>query len=133
MGFVFLWIIVCDLLVMVYGVQFDLQDLFSLTPDVEEAYQAAELQCPSDPESALGYFWTIQYNEQITRINAASGDAHSLADFVDAEGSMRWLLLVVESTILSWFVWTPLFSVLAVIYGLYSWEVNLSPITYNFS
>lgn len=61
MAFVFVWILGCDFLILVYGIQFDLKELFGFTDDVQHAVDDASAICPTDFYTWMDYFWKIQY------------------------------------------------------------------------
>jgi len=121
-AFTILWILGCDLLVLVYGIQFDLMDLYELTQEIIDAVSAAKERCPTDYESAMDYFYYVQYQQQQAQIDAEEAAVSLNAIFKDAEGSLHWLLTVISSMLLSWVVWSPLSMLGKSVYSIFYWD-----------
>ena len=123
----------CDLLILVYGIQFDLEALFEFTQDVLNAFQGASDTCPDDPLSAMDFFWLIQYNEQATRIAQAQEDTGAVAELVGdyVSGSGKWLVTVITSMLMSWCVNGPITMFVKAIWGTYSWTVTFSLVAHG--
>jgi len=125
LAFVFVWILGCDFLILVYGIQFDLKELFGFTDDVQHAVDDASAICPTDFYTWMDYFWKIQFDEQLTEIKRKAHESEgTLAEFLGegANGSQLWLMTVVTSLLLSWFLWAPLGQFAKAVYNILYWE-----------
>jgi len=123
LAFITIWILGCDFLILVYGIRFDLKDMFEYTKDIVKALATAEKLCKANPYEAMNWFDKVGYDEQTTRIENSDPSKNTfLGIFFNADGSLRWLLANVTSLLVSWFLWSPLGMVGKVIYNLWYWE-----------
>eukprot|EP00494_Astrolonche_serrata_P002332 UN02338 len=61
-----LWILLADVVIIMLGVQFDRAHEYSLTTDVQDAFDLADRKCGDDKDMVFDEFWKIQYNSQYT-------------------------------------------------------------------
>lgn len=103
---IIIWILGCNFLIVLYGIQFDLKDIFEVAGNILGLYDDAALICPSNPYMALDYVDRIQYDSQVNDVNNAPGPFGGV--FGDGvKGSTKWLLGVLSAVLMAWFVNMP--------------------------
>eukprot|EP00494_Astrolonche_serrata_P007056 UN07081 len=92
------------------GVQFDRAHEYSLTNDVQGAFDKADGQCGDDRDVVFDEFWKIQYNSQYADLldtQAFYDKSRSLYGST-TNGSGKWITTVLSSLFLSFLITNPL-------------------------
>ena len=118
---VLIWILGCDLLIVVYGIQFDLSDTLEVAANILGLYNDAAEICSSDPYMALDYVDRIQYDSQTSAVENAPAPFGGIFEGVD--GSTKWLLSVLSALLMGWFINMPASLFAGAVFEAYNAEV----------
>jgi len=103
---IIIWILGCNFLIVIYGIQFDLEDIVEVVGDILGLYDDASLICPSNPYMALDYVDRIQYDSQSNDVNNALAPFGGIFG-EGVKGSTKWLLTLLSAVLMAWFINMP--------------------------
>eukprot|EP00494_Astrolonche_serrata_P000415 UN00419 len=94
-----LWILMCDVVIVLLGVQFDRAHEYSLTKDVQGAFDKADGKCGDDRNMVFDEFWKIQFDAQYTDMLDAQAyyDKGRSIYGSATNGSGKWITTVLSS------------------------------------